>query len=138
MKEPAAKSPDDSRYILGETNSYVEPVVGVNPNSSSTSIDGVFQPVFAITLLSAIFPDAQEALSIILILNPIPSPLFASWFTPTDAGNAVERVILVVVEPTAIVPVGQALGRIIAKAPAPKTPVKAGEITGCHSSVTFE
>ena len=102
----------------------MSPVAGADEKGLSTHICGAVPAVLAIMVLSSVF---QIAFNAILILTPIPSHLFASWFNQTAVAKAVDNVNDVVLEAVVIVPVGQAFGIITQLAPAQNVPAKAGE-----------
>jgi hypothetical protein len=80
------------------------PAVGTNPKDAFTYTVGVVPSVFWTINLSDVFPEAPAALSMILILNPIPlvrTNPFKGIVLPTVDEGVTE----VVVAPAAMVPV---------------------------------
>jgi len=137
LKEPAASVPAQSMYTRPERISNDDHVTGVNERSESSLIFGVVPAVFAMILLSSVFPVPPAQLSITRMKNPLhTSPLDASLFCGIDAPSVADGVNDERVAPAAIVHLGQAEGTKTEFAPAPKVPASHGEPTKDCQSLT--
>ena len=127
---PAATVPADIRKTRQESNSKLEPVTGVKERGVLSLIRGVVDCVFAMIIRSSVLPVPPAPLSIIRILNPVPTiPREASLFCGIVAQRVADGVSVSVVAQAAIVPRGQALGINTQFAPAQKVPDNQGEPT---------
>jgi hypothetical protein len=122
----AAVVPAPSMNKRPDRISYLAPVEGVKVNAAATLIVGVVPALFPTINLSSVLPAVVSVIRSLNPKSPLP-PLFASMFTPTAVGNAVERITLVVVAPAAIVPVSAKDGAKHVAVPAANVPASAGD-----------